>query len=114
MTVKMSVSPDGIKILTGSDRVRLDSLDKFLGRNRDAIMVKLEGGSDPSMTYKPGHVCNIIEDNQKYYAFVGRHLIGRLPEEAIAFAEQVDSSPEFLVAMVGKVEEDEISIYIAE
>lgn len=114
MTVKMSVSPDGIKILTGSDRVRLDSLDKFLGRNRDAILVKLEGHPDPSMTYKPGHVCNIVEDNQKYYVFVGKHLIGMLPDEAVAFAEQVDSSPDCLVAMVGKVEEDEISIYVAE
>lgn len=115
MTVKMGISMDGaIKISMGSGKVRLEDLNKFLKRNRDAILVKLEGPHDPSMKYKPGHLCSIEQSDGKYYAFVGSHCIGQLPDEAMAFAEQVDSSPEFLVSMVGKVEEDEISIYIAE
>ena len=116
MNLNMSISADGkIKMSMGSDRVRLDSLEKFLGRNRDAILVRLEGPRDPSMSYKPGHVCRIEEgDGQEYYVFVGKHMIGRLPAEAISFAEQVESSPEFLVSIVGKVEDDSISIYIAE
>ena len=115
MTIKMSFSPDGFKISTGSDKVRLDSLDKFLARNRDAILVQLEGPRDPSMSYKPGHVCSIEDDgNQEYYVFVGKHMIGRLPAEALEFAEQVESSPEYLISIVGKVEDDYISIYIAE
>ncbi len=116
MTVRMSISNDGeIKIAMGSYKVRLDSLDKFLARNRDAILVQLVGPRDLSMQYKPGHVCNIEEDESgEYYVFVGKHMIGRLPAEALEYAEQVESSPEFLVSMVGKVEDDSISIYIAE
>ena len=116
MSINISITSDGkTKITMGSGKVRLDSLDKFLGRNRDAVLVKLEGDRDPSMVYKPGHICSIeTEDNQNYYAFVGNHMIGKLPPEAIAFAESVDSSPEFLVSMVGEVEDDSISIYIAE
>ena len=99
---------------TRSDKTRIDSVDKFLARNRDAILVKLEGTPDASMTYTPGHVCGIEECDDGYNVYVGKHLIGQLPDEAVTFAEQVDLSPEFLVAIVGKVEENAISIYIAE
>ena len=117
MTVNLSISKNGkVKISMGSERVRLDSVEKFLGRNRDAILIKLEGSRDPSMIYKPGHVCRIGEDDseQKYIVFVGSHMIGYLPQEGISFAHQVDSIPEALVSMVGKVEDDSIFIYIAE
>lgn len=118
MTVRIGITSDGkLKISTGSDRVRIDSLDKFLGRNRDAVLVKLEGPHDPSMNYKPGHICSIEEDDevdQKYNVFVGKHFIGSLPDEAIEFAKQVDSVPEALVSIVGKVEDENIFIYIAE
>jgi len=120
MSVKLSISEDGnIKISSGPEKVRLENLGKWLGRNRDALLVKLEGGHD-AFDCKPGHLCRIEEYDQKYYAFVGNHLIGQLPDEAIAFAEQVDSSPEFLIAIVGKIEygasadADGIFIYIAE
>ena len=118
MSIYLRVTNEGkIKISTVSDRVRLDSVDKFLGRNRDAILVKLEGPHDSSMLYKPGHVCRIEEDdddNQKYIVFVGKHMIGYLPDEAISFARQVDLIPETLVSIVGKVEDNDIYIYIAE
>ena len=115
MTVNIGISSSGkIKFSIGSSKVRIDDLEKWLKRNRDAVLVQLEGNSDPSMKYKPGHVCQIVSDDDHYYAFVGSHLIGQLPDEAISFAEAVGSSPEFLVAIVGKVEDDSISIYIAE
>lgn len=116
MNINLSISSDGkAKVSTGSERVRLDSLDKFLARNDDAILVRLEGTRDMSMQYKPGHVCRIEEDgNGEYFVLVGSHMIGRLPAEAVSYAEQIDSSPEFMVSIVGKVEDDSISIYIAE
>ena len=117
MTVRLSFTLDGkVKMSMGSEKVRLDSLEKFLGRNRDAVLVRLEGPHDPSMVYKPGHVCRIEKDDdgQKYAVFVGKHMVGYLPDEGVAFAKQVDSIPEALVSMIGKVEEDIIFIYIAE
>lgn len=123
MDLKISLSYDGkIKFTTGPERVRLDDLKKWLCRNQDAILVKLEGPNDTSMNYKPGHVCRIEEDDdgKSYNVFVGKHFIGQLPEEAIAFAEQVDYCPDSLIAIVGKIEhedsedKDEIYIYIAE
>ena len=75
MSIFMRMTSDGkIKISTVSEKVRIDSVEKFLGRNHDAILVKLEGPHDSSMLYKPGHVCRIEEDDcdsQKYSAFVG-------------------------------------------
>ena len=119
MSINLSVNTTDlkVKISIGPTKVRLDSLDKFLARNDDAILVKLEGPHDPSMNYKPGHVCRIEEsdnDDQKYIVFVGSHMIGYLPDEAITFAKQIDYIPEALVSMVGKVEDDAIYIYIAE
>ena len=115
MSINLSMSANGeIKISTGSAKVRLDDLEKWLKRNTDAVLVKLEGSHDPSMNYKPGHVCQIENTGDQYSAFVGSHLIGQLPGEAISFAESVGTDPEFLIAIVGKVEDDEISIYIAE
>lgn len=115
VNVKLSLTMDGkIKFSSGSEKVRLDSLEKFLGRNPDAILVKLGNPADTSLTYKPGHVCRIEEDENKYYVFVGKHLIGQLPDEAIAFAEQFGYGPQFLVSIVGKVEDDGIYIYLAE
>lgn len=115
MTIKMSISNEGkIRITTGSGKVRLEDVNKFLGRNRDAILIKLEDAADQSMDYKPGHICSIEEDDDQYSVFVGKHYIGRLPDEAITFAEQVESDPDCLVAIIGKIEQDEIYIYIAE
>ena len=117
MEVKLSVSYDGkIKITTGSDKVRIDDLKKFLARNDDAMLVKLEGPHDPSMTYKPGHVCRIEEDDendQQYNVFVGKHYIGYLPDEALTFADQIDYTPDCFVSIVGKTEGDDIYIYVA-
>lgn len=104
-----------VKFSTTSDRTRIESVEKYLARNRDAILVKLDGQPDPSMEYKPGHVCGMEEDGDKYNVFVGKHLIGQLPEEAIAFANEVDIDPCLLPAIVGKVESDgAIYIYVAE
>jgi hypothetical protein len=118
VNVKISLTADGkIKFTSGSDRVRIDSLDKFLGRNDDATLVKLKGPHDDSMKYKPGHVCRIEKDDEndnEYNVFVGKHFIGQLPDKAIEFAKMVDSEPDWMVAVVGKVEDDEIYIYIAE
>lgn len=123
MTVKMGITSDGkIKISTGPDKVRLEDLNKWLGRNRDAVLVKLEGKPVDFTKYRVGHLCRIEEDDggQKYNVFIGNHLIGQLPDEAVAFAEQVDSSPEYLISIVGQIEygpspeDDEIFIYIAE
>ena len=123
MTVKMSVSLDGkIKISTGPDNVRLEDLGKWLRRNDDAVLVKLNGPHEVFDKLKPGHLTRIEkdEDGQHYNVFVGKHFIGQLPDEAIAFAERVEYSPEFLIAIVGKIEygasagSDEIYIYIAE
>lgn len=123
MTMKMSVSLDGkIKFTTGPETVRLEKLDKWLDRNNDAILVKLEGPHEAFDKLKPGHIARIEEDEdgQHYNVFVGKHFIGQLPDEAIAFASKVESSPDFLIAIVGKIEygactdNDEIYIYIAE
>lgn len=103
-----------IKITSGSERVRIDSLEKFLVRNPDAILVKLEGVPDQSMDYKPGHLTRIEETDDGYPVFVGKHFIGNLPQEAISFAKQADMVPEFLVSMVGKYEDGSVSIYVAE
>lgn len=104
-----------IRISTRSDRTRIDDVDKYLARNSDAILVKLEGSPDPSMAYKPGHVCGIEEaDPGVFNVYVGKHLIGQLPDKAITFAESVDMYPALLPAIVGKVEEDAIFVYIAE
>lgn len=116
MTVHLSITENGdIKITTGSKKVRKDNLDKWLGRNRDAVLVQLEGNPEQSAPCSVGHICNIEEgENGQYNVFVGNHVIGQLPAEAIAFAEQVDYSPDSLISIVGKVEEDKVSIYIAE
>ena len=123
METKIKITNDGkIKFSMESERTRLEDLGKWLRINRDAILVKLEGPHDTSMKYKPGHKCRIEEDDdeQKYNVFVGKHFIGHLPEEAIAFAESIDYCPDVLIAIVGKVEpgasaeEDEIYIYVAE
>lgn len=106
-----------VKFTTVSERVCLDSLEKYLSRNDDALLVKLEGERDQSMIYKPGHVCGIEaddEDPQKYNVFVGKHKIGYFPQEALDFANSVDEIPEVLPTIVGKVEEDNIYVYIAE
>jgi len=123
MEVNISMSYDGkIKITTGSEKVRLENVDKFLGRNDDAVLVKLKGTHD-WCKYRVGHVCRIEKDDSKdqtYNVFVGKHLIGQLPDEAIDFARQVDSIPESLVSIIGEIEygasadQDVISIYIAE
>ena len=123
MDSNISLSSDGkVKFSLGSGRVRLEDLNKWLGRNDDAVLVKLEGRPINYTKYRVGHICTIIEndDSQKYDVLIGNHVIGQLPEEAIAFAKQVDSSPEFLIAIVGKIEygassaDDDIFIYIAE
>ena len=123
MTLNMKITENGkVKMSVGPDRVRKDDLKKWLGRNSDAILVKLEGGRNDSFACSPGHVCRIEvdDDGQKYNVFVGGHMLGQLPDEALAFAERIDSSPEFMISIVGKVEHgasadlDEIYVYIAE
>ena len=123
MSINISVSSDGkVKFSSGSDRVRLDDLDKWLGRNPDAILVKLEGHPIDFMNYRVGHICRIEDGDgdQEYNVFIGKHLIGQLPDEAIEFAKQIDYSPEFMISIVGKIEygasaeTDEIYIYVAE
>lgn len=117
MSINMSVGIDGkVKISLGPVKVRKENLDKWLARNDDAILVKLIGHPAPSAPCSVGHLCRIEEsdDGQGYDVFIGDHLIGRLPDEAIAFAQQVDYSPDCLIAIVGKVENDDVFIYIAE
>ena len=115
MTIHMGISKDGkIKITNGPMRIRKEPLEKWLARNRDAILVKLIGHPEPSAPCSVGHLCRIEADGQNYYVFIGNHLIGQLPEEAITFAEQVNYTPDILVAIVGKVEGNDVFIYIAE
>lgn len=107
MDVKISFS-------TVSDRTRIESLDKFLARNRDALLVKLDGHADESIVYKPGHVCGMKQDeNGNCNVYVGSHMIGQLPDEAISYANEAGCLPELLDAIVGIVENDGIFIYIA-
>lgn len=104
-----------INLSTVSERTRIESIEKYLSRNRDAILVRLIGKPDPSMVYKPGHVCGMEEDGQAINVYVGKHLIGQLPDDAIAFAKEVDMDPCLLPAIVGKIESDgSIYIYVAE
>lgn len=114
MNVNLSIATDGkVKISMGSEKVRKDNLSKWMARNDDAILVKLNGYNDwPNC--KPGHICRIEEDDGTYNVFVGPHYIGQLPDEAIVFANQIDSSPEFMVSIVGKTEDNNVFIYIAE
>ena len=116
MGINMSVGYDGkIKITTGPLETRKEDLNKWLARNSDAVLVKLAGNIVPFSRCSSGHLCRIEEDDSKKYSvFVGNHLIGYLPDEAIRFAEKVDSSPDFLVSIVWKIENGEVFIYIAE
>ena len=115
MNVNLSVSENGkVKISIGSQTVRKDDLKKWLGRNDDAVLVKLKGQRDPSAPCSPGHICRIEEDGDQYSVFVGKYIIGQLPEEALDFAKKIDYSPEFMISIVGKVEADDVFIYIAE
>lgn len=114
MNVKISMDENReLSMSMGSERVRKDDLAKWLGRNNDAILVKLKGHHNwPGC--KPGHICKITEGQEGYDVFVGSHCIGQLPDEAIAFARQIDYSPEFMISIVGKTENDDIFIYVAE
>lgn len=117
MSINLSVGMDGkIKITTGPLKTRKEDLTKWLGRNNDAILVKLIGHPEPTAPCSVGHLCRIEEGDEEnvYNVFIGRHLIGQLPDDAIAFAESVDSSPDCLIAIVGKIEDDDVFIYIAE
>lgn len=121
--MNIKITSDGnIKFSAGPQKTRLENLEKWLGRNDDALLVKLKGPHDTFDKLKVGHVCRIEEESGtgEYTVFVGDHMIGHLPDEAITFAKQVESDPEFLIAIVGKIEygaspdRDEIYIYIAE
>ena len=116
MTVNMKIGIDGkISISTGSAKIRKEDLNKWLIRNDDALLVKLNGYLDQSSPCSVGHICHIEKaDDNQYYAFIGNHLIGQLPNEAITFADSIDSSPEYLISIVGKIEPDAVYIYIAE
>ena len=116
MTMHLGLNKDGkFYITTGPVRTRKEDLNKWLAKNRDAILIKLIGDRDPSGVCSVGHLCRIEKcDDSTYIAFVGSHSIGQLPDKAVAFAESVDSSPEYLVSIVGKVEDDDVFIYIAE
>jgi len=118
MTFHMGINiKDGkIYFSTGPDRTRKEDIEKWLGRNDDAILVKLDGQPDPSFQCSIGHLCRIVKyhNDPACYAFVGDHFIGQLPDEAFSFADRLDTSPEFLISIVGKVENGDIYIYIAE
>ena len=118
MTLHMGVKLDDMSIYfsTGPEKTRKEDLNKWLGRNDDAVLVKLDGTPDPSFKCCVGHLCRIVKynNNPACYAYVGNHFIGQLPDEAFAFADRIDSSPEFLISIVGKVEDDNVFIYIAE
>ena len=116
MTIHMGYKDGEFYITTGPMKPRKEDLNKWLGRNRDAVLVKLIGHPEPSAPCSVGHICRVekINDDPAYIVFVGRHPIGQLPEEAIAFADHVGSSPEFLVSIVGKVEDGDVFVYIAE
>ena len=103
-----------IYISTGPLKTRKEDLNKWLGRNRDAILVKLNGQPDPAFSCSVGHLCRIEEcdDDNTYNVFIGKHLMGQLPEEAISFADSMELSPDCLVAIVGKIEDGDIYIYI--
>jgi len=117
MNVNISLTETGeIKFSMGSERVRKDNLEKWLGRNDDAVLVKLEGQKEPTAPCSVGHICRIekADGDQKYNVLIGKHVIGQLPDRAIEFANNIEYSPEFLISIVGKVEDDGIFIYIAE
>lgn len=117
MTINMGVNKDGdVYFSTGPMKTRKEDLNKWLRRNDDAILVKLIGNPNPSAPCSVGHICRIEKYNNDsaYIVFVGSHEIGQLPDEAIAFADRVGSSPEFLISIVGKIEDGNIYIYIAE
>ena len=117
MDIRMSVNIETgkISISSGPQKTRKEDLKKWLGRNDDAVLVKLNGIPDPSFHCSVGHLCRIEEcDDSTYCVFVGKHLIGQLPDEAIAFADHVGLSPDCLVSIVGKLEDSAVFIYIAE
>ena len=118
MTIHMGINiPKGvIYFSTGPDKTRKEDLQKWLGRNNDAILVKLDGVPDPSFQCSIGHLCRIVkyDNDPACYAYVGKHFVGQLPDEAFAFADRINSSPECLISIVGKVEDGNIYIYIAE
>lgn len=116
MTINLGIDKNGkIHISTGQIKVRKEDLNKWLARNSDAVLVKLNGHREPCSPCSIGHVCRIEKnDDSSYVVFVGSHVIGSLPNEAVAFADRLDTSPEFLISIVGKVEDDDVYIYIAE
>ena len=117
MTMNMGINKDGrLYFSSGPQTARKEDLKKWLSRNSDAILVKLSGNPDPSWSCSAGHLCRLerYTDDPACNVFVGNHFIGQLPDEAIAFAESVDSSPELLIAIVGKVENGDVYVYIAE
>ena len=116
MTANMGYKDGQFYITNGPMKTRKEDLNKWLGRNRDAVLVKLIGHPEPSAPCSVGHLCRIekCSDEPVYIAFVGNHPIGQLPDEAIAFAEGVDSSPEWLISIVGKIEDGDVYVYIAE
>ena len=117
MSINLGIKEDGkITISSGPLKPRKEDLNKWLNRNTDAVLVKLEGNQEPTFSCSVGHVCRIEKGDDKgvYNVFVGGHLIGQLPDEGISFAEHVDSSPEFLISIVGKIVNNAVYVYIAE
>ena len=117
MTIHIGIKENGkINMSIGPYKTRKEDLNKWLSRNSDAILIKLIGHPEPSAPCSVGHLCRIEEGDDKniYNVFIGNHLIGQLPDEALAFAESVDSIPDALIAIVGKRENDDVFIYIAE
>ena len=117
MTVRIGINLETGKVSfsTCPVKTRKEDLKKWLGRNNDAVLVKLNS-PDSSAPCSAGHLCRIeqCDNDSGYNVFVGKHLIGQLPDEAIAFADRVDSSPDCLISIVGKVEDGDVFIYIAE
>jgi hypothetical protein len=112
----LNIETGKISISSGPQKTRKEDLKKWLGRNPDALLVKLIGHPEPSAPCSVGHLCRIekSDDGSAYFAFVGKHLIGQLPNEAIEFANSIDYSPDCLISIIGKVEDGDVYIYIAE
>ena len=112
-----------VKITRGSDKsVWSESIEAFLARNDDAILVKLESSPEEKANCSTGNRCYVREDDDHpgvYYVTCGGKIVGRLPESCIAYAKENDTRPEFLIGIIKEVEygaqksDDIVTVYIA-
>lgn len=121
---KPETKPSGIKvkISTSSNKIWSESIEKFLARNDDAKLVRLDGHPEAEAKYSVENRCYFDRDNDDdsiCYVTIGGKRIGMLPESAFVYARENEIEPEFLVGIVAQIEygadqaHDVISIYIA-